>query len=136
IRVYYSAPGRDDLQGRDFDAVGRLTPAVLLELEPPRDAEAYICGPAGFMDDVSAGLAAIGLDASRIHTEPFGPEASSTPGIAPAPARVPHLPPGHRGDGPVIEFARSNLSLAWSEDYASLLELAEACDVPVRWSCR
>ena len=21
-------------------------------------------------------------------------------------------------------------------DYASLLELAEACDVPVRWSCR
>jgi ferredoxin len=24
----------------------------------------------------------------------------------------------------------------WSSDCASLLELAEACDVPVRWSCR
>jgi ferredoxin len=24
----------------------------------------------------------------------------------------------------------------WSGDYSSLLELAEACDVPVRWSCR
>ena len=26
--------------------------------------------------------------------------------------------------------------MSWSRDYASLLELAEACDVPVRWSCR
>ena len=26
--------------------------------------------------------------------------------------------------------------IPWSDDYASLLELAEACDVPVRWSCR
>jgi ferredoxin len=24
----------------------------------------------------------------------------------------------------------------WNEDFGSLLELAEACDVPVRWSCR
>jgi ferredoxin len=88
------------------------------------------------MNEVSAGLASIGLQASHIHTEPFGPEPSSTPGIAAEPARPPHLPPGHRGDGPAIEFARSNLSLAWSSDYGSLLELAEACDVPVRWSCR
>ncbi|MGO9821223.1 MAG: 2Fe-2S iron-sulfur cluster-binding protein, partial [Solirubrobacteraceae bacterium] len=40
------------------------------------------------------------------------------------------------GDGATIEFARSNLAIPWSGDYASLLELAEACDVPVRWSCR
>jgi ferredoxin len=38
--------------------------------------------------------------------------------------------------GPTIEFARNNLAIPWSDDYASLLELAEACDVPVRWSCR
>ena len=31
---------------------------------------------------------------------------------------------------------RSNLAIPWSSDYTSLLELAEACDVPVRWSCR
>jgi ferredoxin len=36
----------------------------------------------------------------------------------------------------MIEFARSDLAIPWSDDYASLLELAEACDVPVRWSCR
>ncbi len=136
IRVYYSQPSAEDLQGRDFDTPGRLTPARLLELEPPRNAEAYICGPTRFMNEVSAALASIGLDASRIHTEPFGPEPGLTPGIAATPTRAPHLPSGPRGDGPRIEFARSSLSVPWSSDYGSLLELAEACDVPVRWSCR
>ncbi|MEU7827043.1 2Fe-2S iron-sulfur cluster-binding protein [Catellatospora sp. NPDC049111] len=35
-----------------------------------------------------------------------------------------------------MSFARSGLTVAWGEGYASILELAEACDVPVRWSCR
>ena len=46
------------------------------------------------------------------------------------------LPPGSTGTGPTIEFARSNLNVRWSDDFVSLLDLAEACDVPVRWSCR
>jgi ferredoxin-NADP reductase/MOSC domain-containing protein YiiM/ferredoxin len=134
--VYYSRSGGNDREGRDFDRARRLTPAVLAELEPPRDAEVYLCGPAPFMDEISAGLVAIGLSAARIHTEPFGPAPGLTPGIAPTPARTPHPPPGAPGAGPTIEFARSNLAIAWSDDYGSLLELAEACDVPVRWSCR
>jgi ferredoxin len=36
----------------------------------------------------------------------------------------------------LISFGRSNLSVAWNPSFPSLLELAEACDVPVRWSCR
>lgn len=136
IRIYYSQPRAEDVEGRDFDRTGHLTPSLLLELEPPRSAQAYICGPMKFMNEVSAALASIGLDASRIHTEPFGPEPGSTPGIAAGPTRTPHLPSGSSGDGPTIQFARSNLSVPWSKGYGSLLELAEACDVPVRWSCR
>jgi ferredoxin-NADP reductase/ferredoxin len=135
-RVFYSAPGPDDHEGRDFDETGRLTPSALAVLEPPLDAQAYLCGPAGFMDDISAGLAAIGLAASHIHTEPFGPEPALTPGISSPPARAPHAPAGSAGTGPLVEFTRSNLSVRWSDDFGSLLELAEACDVPVRWSCR
>jgi ferredoxin-NADP reductase/MOSC domain-containing protein YiiM/ferredoxin len=134
--VYYSRPAPSDREGRDFDDVGRLSAPLLAELEPPRDADAYLCGPAAFMEEISAGLAAIGLDAARIHTEPFGPAPGLTPGIAPTPARAPHPPAGPPGAGPTIEFARSDLAIRWSDDYASLLELAEACDVPVRWSCR
>jgi ferredoxin-NADP reductase/MOSC domain-containing protein YiiM/ferredoxin len=134
--VYYSRPGPNDREGRDFDSAGRLTASILAELEPPRDAEAYLCGPTPFMEEISAGLAALGVNASRIHTEPFGPAPGLTPGIAATPARTPHPPAGQPGNGPTIEFARSNLAIPWSSDYLSLLELAEACDVPVRWSCR
>ncbi len=134
--VYYSRPDPDDVEGRDFDSAGRLTGSQFAELEPPRDAQAYLCGPAPFMDEISAALAAVGIDASCIHTEPFGPAPGLTPGIAATPARRPHPPAGQPGSGPTIEFARSNLAIPWSSQYSSLLELAEACDVPVRWSCR
>ncbi|MGC2201177.1 MAG: 2Fe-2S iron-sulfur cluster-binding protein [Stellaceae bacterium] len=43
---------------------------------------------------------------------------------------------GPAGAGPLISFARSNLDVRWGPGFQSLLELAEACDVPVRWSCR
>jgi ferredoxin-NADP reductase/MOSC domain-containing protein YiiM/ferredoxin len=135
-RVCYSEPGPGDVQGRDFDHAGRLTGAQLGALELPQDAQAYLCGPQPFMDAISAGLAALGIDASHIHTEPFGPAPGITPGIAATPGRPPHLPSGTPGSGPTIEFARSNLGVPWDSDYGSLLELAEACDVPVRWSCR
>ncbi len=134
--VCYSSPTRDDIEAGNFDHAGRLTPSLLDELDPPRNAEAYLCGPSQFMDELSAALAALGLVASHIHTEPFGPAAGVTPGIASAPTRKPHPPAGQPGTGPRIEFARSNLDIAWSDDYASILELAEACDVVVRWSCR
>ncbi len=135
-RVYYSHPGPTDVESRDFDSAGRLTASLLAELHPPSTAEAYLCGPTGFMDEISAGLGALGVDASRIHTEVFGPAASETPGIAATPARAPHPPTGQPGNGPAIAFARSDLTIPWSNDYGTLLELAEACDVPVRWSCR
>jgi ferredoxin-NADP reductase/MOSC domain-containing protein YiiM len=134
--IYYSRPGPNDLEGRDFSSAGRLTASALAQLDPSRDAEAYLCGPAPFMDEISAGLAAMGVDAARIHTEPFGPAPGLTPGIAAMPARAPHPPAGQPGNGPTIAFARSNVAIPWGGDYASLLELAEACDVPVRWSCR
>jgi ferredoxin-NADP reductase/MOSC domain-containing protein YiiM len=136
MHVCFSRPGPNDVEGRDFDSTGRLTASVLAELNPPGDSQAYLCGPGSFMEDISAGLAALGLDGSRIHTEVFGPESGLTPGIAAAPSRPPHPPADQPGNGPTIEFARSNLAIRWSDGYTSLLELAEACDVPVRWACR
>ena len=68
--------------------------------------------------------------------ELFGTAPPQTPGIAAAAARLPHPPAGEPGDGPGVAFARSDLTVRWDPRYASLLELAEACDVPVRWSCR
>jgi ferredoxin-NADP reductase/MOSC domain-containing protein YiiM len=134
--VCYSRPGPGDVPGRDYQTAGRLSASVLADLGLPRDADAYICGPAAFMADVSAAVTDLGVDRARVHTEIFGAAPSSTPGIAATATRPPHPPAGPPGDGPEIAFARSGLTVRWSPGYGSLLELAEACDVPVRWSCR
>jgi len=132
--ICYSRPGPGDAVGVDYQAEGRISAPVLAALDLPRDAEAYVCGPAAFMADVSAALAGMGID--RVRTEIFGAAPALTPGIAAAAARLPHPPPGEPGTGPEVAFARSGLTVPWGPGYASLLELAEACDVPVRWSCR
>ena len=44
---------------------------------------------------------------------------------------------GVTNTGPLVSFARSGIAAHWKATaYQSILELAEACDVPVRWSCR
>ena len=63
-------------------------------------------------------------------------QAQSQTYETPAPARTPHPPLGPAGTGPSVSFARSGLTVPWDPNQGSLLELAEACDVPVQWSCR
>jgi ferredoxin-NADP reductase/MOSC domain-containing protein YiiM/ferredoxin len=134
--IHYSRPGPADRLGVDFDAPGHLGVAVLDKLGVPREADFYLCGPTGFLQDLSTGLAAWGVAADRVHKEVFGSGPSQTPGVTNAPHRPPHLPAGTAGPGPRVSFARSGLNACWDPKFQSLLELAEACDVPVRWSCR
>jgi len=60
-----------------------------------------------------------------------------TPGVVGGATRAPHLPRDGVGAGAQVSFARSGVAPRWNPSvYRSILELAEACDVPVRWSCR
>ncbi len=119
------------------DAPARLDRQSIAALGLPTDATAYLCGPAAFMADIQEALAAAGVDPARIHTELFGALPPINPGVVGAPpAPRPHPPEGVPGTGPRITFARSGLTVNWSPGRASLLELAEACDVPTRYSCR
>jgi ferredoxin-NADP reductase/MOSC domain-containing protein YiiM len=134
--VQYSKPRAEDRPGVGFDSRGRLELSLLKRLGVSHDADFYLCGPTAFLQDFTAGLAAWGVASERVHTEIFGPGKPSTPGIAQAPQRPPHPPIGTPGPGPRVSFARSGLDVSWNPTCKSLLELAEACDVPVRWSCR
>jgi ferredoxin-NADP reductase/MOSC domain-containing protein YiiM len=135
-RVWYSQPGRDDHIGTDFDELGRITPDGIAATGALTDSEFYLCGPTPFMTATRTGLSTLGVPAARVHTETFGAEAPITPGIVPSPARPPHPPEGTPGVGPVVSFVRTGMNVRWDNTFASILELAEACDVPVRWSCR
>jgi ferredoxin-NADP reductase len=135
--IRYSAPAPDDRPGVDFDAPGRIGASTLQEFgAAPRDADFYMCGPPTFMTELTAGLSSWGVPANRIHSELFGTGPVFTPGIAAAPPRPPHAPDAAADTGPMVSFARSGLNVYWGTDFQSILESAEACDVPVRWSCR
>jgi ferredoxin-NADP reductase/MOSC domain-containing protein YiiM len=134
--VCYSRPDSDDELAKDFDASGRLSRSVFDKVGLPRDADAYICGPARFMADMKEALADIGVAPERIHLELFNGSESMTPGVVGATTRPPHVPQDDADTGPLVSFARSGIDAHWKPSYQSILELAEACDVPVRWSCR
>jgi ferredoxin-NADP reductase/MOSC domain-containing protein YiiM len=134
--VVYSKPEDADRQGRDYDASGHLTVSLLQQFQIPKEADFYLCGPAAFLTEFTAELKSWGVHDSSLHAERFGAESSSTPGIASTTSIPPHLPAGSAGTGPMVSFTRSGLTVPWSSQYGSLLEFAEACDVPVRWACR
>jgi MOSC domain-containing protein YiiM/ferredoxin-NADP reductase len=136
-RIWYSRPDADDRVGEDYDAAGHLEAEMLEGLGVPRDGDFYLCGPSSFLGEMMAGLSAWGVPANRMHSEVFAGGPSLTPGVVSGTVRAPHQPAGPTGTGPLVSFARSGITVRWRpSEEQSLLELAEACDVPVRWSCR
>jgi ferredoxin-NADP reductase/MOSC domain-containing protein YiiM len=133
--VFYSAATPPE-RHRVHAAGGRLTKEALAGLAIPASASAYVCGPASFMTDMQDALTALGIDPPRIRTELFGALPSINPGLAGQNGRPPHQPPGPPGTGPLVTFARSGISAPFANDQRSVLDLADACDVPTRWSCR
>ncbi|OBA95600.1 sulfurase [Mycolicibacterium fortuitum] len=120
---YTAAPGR------------RLDDTRIAALGLPANATAFLCGPSKFMEHMTSALTAVGI--TRIHSELFGTRPAVNPGSVPtAQARRPHPPAGEPGTGAAVTFARAGLTVPWSPRYRTVLELAEACDVPTQYSCR
>ncbi len=135
--VCYSRPGLADRMGRDFDATGHLSRSIFEEVGVPRETDVYLCGPTRFMTEMKESLASLGLAPERMHLEIFNGSESMTPGVVAGATRAPHRPKDDAETGPLVSFARSGIAAHWKASaYQSILELAEACDVPVRWSCR
>jgi len=133
--IVYSRAAALDRVGADFDASGHIDTALLERIGVSKSSDFYLCGPSSFLQNMSDGLRNWGVLAGNVHTEIFGSLDAITPGMAQV-HHTPHLPQGPPGSGPQVSFARSGITVAWDPKFASLLELAEACDVPVRWSCR
>jgi ferredoxin-NADP reductase/MOSC domain-containing protein YiiM len=135
--VCYSKPASFDKLGEDFDAAGHLSRSALEQVGIPREADVYLCGPAAFMADMKAALAGYGVAPERIHMEIFNGSESKNPGVVGTVKRNPHPPIVDTNTGSLVSFARSGIAAHWNASvYQSILELAEACDVPVRWACR
>jgi ferredoxin-NADP reductase len=128
LHVSYSRPEPRDRRGRDYHAEGRLTAEGVLALGVPADAEFYLCGPAAFLGELIAGLAAAGVARERIRSESFGCAlpAGAPRGDAPAGAASPAA----------VAFSRSGVSATWDQRFPTLLDLAEASGVAAPSGCR
>jgi MOSC domain-containing protein YiiM/ferredoxin-NADP reductase/ferredoxin len=137
--IAYSRAAADDAggdQGKAYDIAGRLDLGALDRAGVPVDADYYLCGPEAFMKAIGAALTARGVLPERVSTEAFGSVAVARSGIVEGARRAPHLPDGPPGAGVAVTFARSGLSAPWDDRFPSLLDFAEACDVPVGFGCR
>jgi len=100
------------------DLHGRFDPGHLVAMGVrPRAGEAYVCGPAPFMQAVSAAWRQAGGAAGRFHTESFG-SPLATAGRA----------------GGTLRFARTGVEVA--NDGRSILEQAEAAGINPAHGCR
>jgi ferredoxin-NADP reductase len=133
--IVYSKPSAVDQLGTDFDAPGHIDIALLERIGISSGSDFYLCGPPSFLQDIRDGLRAWGVLSGNVHTEIFGSLEAITPGMAQV-HRTPHPPEGMPGPGPLVSFARSGITASWDPKFRSLLAMAEACDIPVRWSCR
>lgn len=132
--LLFSRPQPQDELGKDFDAVGRLSPDVLEQVVPGLDADFYVCGPAPFTADVVSGLVDRGVAKERVHYEFFGAATSLFGELDAADAGLEAV---DRAGRPImVTFARSGISVPWRENSFSLLALAEQAGLRPDASCR
>jgi ferredoxin-NADP reductase/MOSC domain-containing protein YiiM/ferredoxin len=118
-----------------YDITGHLDLAAIDRAGVPREADYYVCGPDGFMEAIGAALTARGVPPECVATEAFGAVAVRRSGIV-GDQPPPHQPDGPPGTGASVTFVRSNIVVDWDDRFPSLLDLAEACDVPIGFGCR
>jgi MOSC domain-containing protein YiiM/ferredoxin-NADP reductase len=128
--IIYSTPANQELFGTDYDIKGHLDLHQLQIMQLPAESEYYLCGPPGYLHNITDALKTMGVAGNKIKAELFGSQ------LEPIGGKVPHLPSENTGQGPLVTFSKSKISFRWHPRFGSLLEAAEACDVPVSWSCR
>lgn len=73
VTNFYEAPRSEDQQGKHYDMAGRITLDWLRENTPLAGADYYLCGPRPFLRVFVGGLMQLGVPATQIHYEFFGP---------------------------------------------------------------
>ncbi len=135
--VFYSQPTADCRHGIDFDHAGRIDVRALKPLLSARDFVYYMCGPTQMMASFRAVLLGLGINEADIHTEAFGgpsaTSANSGTGKAQQATGAPRKSDRSRFK---ISFSDSKRRVVWEPHHGSLLDIAEACGVEARASCR
>jgi|GEM_PF-1672548 len=129
--TFYSRPEAHEMQGIHFDDTGRFDTARLRTMLPAARSKFYLCGPADWMLDFEKQLIQVGVQPEDIAWESFG-DIKST--VNPQPETVDRT--SQAVNRATVSFKRSKKSIPWSNNYKSLLDLAEDNDIVVESGCR
>jgi len=124
LHTLYSAPRPTD---EGYDGVGHISGETLQNLLPLDDYDAYLCGPAGFMQSAYGVLRRLGIADARICAESFGPAQVVRDGEIEPPAATEPTP---------VTFAQSGKTVLWRPEDGSLLDFAEAQGLTPPFDCR
>ncbi len=130
LHLCYSRPSEVDRLGSDYQHAGHVDIAQLRDVLQLGRYLYYICGPAAMMESMVPGLEALGVPASDIHFEAFGPASVAKPkapqhDVAPDPQASWE-----------VTFSKSSRSAQWANGHDSLLSFIEAEGIAVDSACR
>ena len=131
MRVFYEQLRSHDIEGRDCQNIGRIDIATLREYLPSLDMEYYICGPPGMMKALTEGLTAAGVSTEAIRTESFGPSSAALLAFSSSAKEA-----RESSSGVTVTFARSDVTVPWTDEVPSLLQLAEINRVDISSGCQ
>ena len=131
VRLLSHADGA--IEGRDYDAIGRIDETLLTKTLPFNDYDFYLCGPAAFAQSIYDNLRRLDVRDERVHAEAFGPASLNRSSDQSAAAEP--LPPAARLPVPIV-FAASGKEARWTSEAGSLLDLAETRGLSPEFSCR
>lgn len=110
------------------DSYGLVDEALLHDVARSPDVDAYLCGPAPFMNAMDEALAAFGVPDERIRYESFGPAT-----IDRRRKQAPVIKPGVDA---VVSFTKSAVMAPFDPRALSLLEFAEDLGLNPPFNCR
>lgn len=131
--ICYSRPGKDDVEGRDYQFAERVTVDLFKKALPSNNFEFYICGPPPMMATLPDALKEWGVPDNRVFMEAFGP--------ASAPKKK-KAPPAEEKAGAAaaaaikVKFGRAGKEFDWSNQFDSILEFAEDKGISMDSGCR
>lgn len=120
--VEYQYDDRDGIPSAD---------ALAARLVPYRKFDAYLCGPAGFMEVARAAMRSAGMDARHLHTEIY----QSLTGDPFADIVIPEFEAGADAATVTVEIAGDKHELTWPRE-ARLLDVLLSKGIDAPYSCR
>jgi len=119
------------LNGRiDAGKVAALTHAGAID--PAGSDGVFLCGPGEMIDDVTAGLAALGVDGGLVHFERFNPAEGSAPRKAPS-AKARKAASHGASVEVILDGVRKSFQLEDAEE--SVLDAAHRAGLELPFSC-